>query len=97
MTGTSKRVVMVGMSTCNIAAGADEVYDLCSGGFGREDVELKKMGCFGMCYSEPQVQIVEPDGSRFFYANVTRKKMQKIIEQHIHGNAPGWSISIRAR
>ncbi|MDD5306558.1 MAG: NADH-quinone oxidoreductase subunit NuoF [Deltaproteobacteria bacterium] len=78
------------MSTCNIAAGAQEVYDLC-----RKTVEEKKLGvevritgCLGMCYAEPQVQIVEADGTRSLYCDVTAQRMGKIIDEHVVGGVP---------
>ena len=49
-----KKTIVVGMSTCNIAAGAEEVY-----GYLEErvasglDATLSITGCFGMCFAEP--------------------------------------------
>ncbi len=84
----AKTVVMVGMSTCNIAAGSEEVLEACREALDGEDVTIKKMGCFGMCYEEPQVQVVEPGGRRFLYSNVTAKRMAKIIDEHVLGGKP---------
>lgn len=81
-------VVMVGMSTCNIAAGADAVYDLCSKVLSPDDILLKKTGCFGMCHKEPQVKIIDRSGKSFLYSGVTEQRMQKIISDHLQGGAP---------
>ncbi len=53
----NKRTVVVGMSTCNIAAGAQEVYDLC-----RKTVEEKKLAdAFGLSIKE---MLAAPDPAK---------------------------------
>ena len=43
--------------------------------------------CQGMCDREPVVKIINTDGSIVLYANVTKDKVNKIIEEHIiNGN-----------
>ena len=85
----TKKTVVVGMSTCNIAAGADEVYDIVKervdGGLA---VDLAITGCYGMCYSEPQVQILDEDGTRHLYNNVNANRIRKILDGHVEGGAP---------
>ena len=87
---TDKRSIVVGMSTCNIAAGAQEVFDLCNKAVAEKelDVNLSITGCLGMCFAEPQVQIVDPDGTRHIYVNVSAKRMEKILEEHVQGGKP---------
>jgi NADH-quinone oxidoreductase subunit F len=85
---TTKRTVVVGMSTCNIAAGADEVFDLCKEKLADMDVDLRITGCLGMCYSEPQVQVYETDGTRHLYTKVSPKRMDKIIAGHLVDGEP---------
>ncbi|MBN1364581.1 MAG: NADH-quinone oxidoreductase subunit NuoF [Syntrophaceae bacterium] len=78
------------MSTCNIASGAQEVFDFCKKAVAEKvlDVNLSITGCLGMCFAEPQVQIVEPDGSRHIYVYVSAKRMEKIMEEHVLGGKP---------
>ncbi|MCP4604033.1 MAG: NADH-quinone oxidoreductase subunit NuoF [Proteobacteria bacterium] len=76
------------MSTCNIAAGAQEVFEVCQAELKDKDIDLRITGCLGMCHSEPQVQLVEADGSRCLYTKVTAKRMVKIIKEHIDGGEP---------
>jgi NADH-quinone oxidoreductase subunit F len=78
---------MVGMSTCNIAAGADAVYSLCKSELASDDVVLKMMGCFGMCHKEPQVKIIDK-GISYLYSGVTLQRMRTIIEDHVRGGRP---------
>ncbi len=83
-----KTVVTVGMSTCNIAAGSEAVYELCRSALASEDFSLKMTGCFGMCHDEPQVRIVDSEQNSFLYSSVTPQRMQKIIDEHLLGKNP---------
>ena len=89
MTQVKKKRVVVGMSTCNMAAGSDEVLDFLkekvAGGL---DVELSITGCTGMCYSEPQVQVFDEDGTRHLYVGVNANRIAKIVEDHLIAGKP---------
>ncbi len=82
-----RKSIVVGMSTCNIASGSQEVYEFCQGEIETRglDVTLGSTGCLGMCYSEPQVQIIDEDGTRHLYERVQPKRMQQILEEHVIG------------
>jgi NADH-quinone oxidoreductase subunit F len=76
----SKIIVKVGMSSCGIAAGAGPVYEkLESLVKGREDVELKKVGCIGLCFHEPLVEI-ERDGKSEIFGEVTAENVVSLLE-----------------
>jgi NADH-quinone oxidoreductase subunit F len=83
-----KNTVIVGMSTCNVAAGANRVYELCRKELSTNEALLKKTGCFGMCHKEPQVRIIDKSGNSFLYSGVTESRMQKIIADHLRGGTP---------
>ncbi len=78
------------MSTCNIASGSQEVFDFCRSEIDSRglDIRLGSSGCLGMCYSEPQVQIIDADGTRHLYERVQPKRMRQILEQHLIGGQP---------
>jgi NADH-quinone oxidoreductase subunit F len=68
------------MSSCGIAAGAGPVYEkLESLVKGREDVELKKVGCIGLCFHEPLVEI-ERDGKSEIFGEVTAENVVSLLE-----------------
>lgn len=80
--------VMVAMDDCGIKAGAKEIMDL----FVRELKERKIMdavvmmtSCQGMCDREPVVKVINKDDSVTVYANVTKDKVARIVEEHILG------------
>jgi NADH-quinone oxidoreductase subunit F len=72
------------MSTCNIAAGAEKIFQTLE----KSDVELRKMGCLGMCHAEPQVRVVGDDGSETLYLNVNPARLDRIIKEHLEGGEP---------
>ena len=90
--GNASWVVKVGLASCGIAAGGQRVYDalkdsLIAHGI-KNDVELRRTGCMGMCYSEVLVEVFPPLGKRVFYRNVTPERIQRIVEEHIIGGNP---------
>jgi NADH-quinone oxidoreductase subunit F len=85
----ARKEIVVGMSTCNIAAGSQDVYDLVqervAGGL---DADVKITGCFGMCFSEPQVQVIDEDGTVHLYTGVSKARIKKILDSHVEGGEP---------
>jgi NADH-quinone oxidoreductase subunit F len=83
-----KNWVRVGMSTCGIAAGAKEVYDLFSSEIEKRniDVAVRKSGCLGACYAEPLVEVYMEGMPTIVYGGVKKETVLRIIEDHIlHG------------
>jgi NADH-quinone oxidoreductase subunit F len=84
-------VVKVGLASCGIAAGGQRVYDALKASLndhGLKNVELRRTGCMGLCYSEVLVEVFPPQGRRVFYRNVTPEQVQRIVEEHIIGGEP---------
>jgi len=79
-------VVKVGLASCGIAAGGQRVYDALKASlitYGLKNIELRRTGCMGMCYSEVLVEVFPPQDRRVFYRNVTPEQVQRIVEEHI--------------
>jgi NADH:ubiquinone oxidoreductase subunit F (NADH-binding)/NAD-dependent dihydropyrimidine dehydrogenase PreA subunit/(2Fe-2S) ferredoxin len=84
--------VLIGAATCGRAAGAREVADA----FRREletrgltgQVVLAEVGCLGLCYAEPLVEIRAAGGSAVLYEKVTAAQVAKLIEKHLVGGTP---------
>lgn len=78
--------VYVGMATCEIAAGSDDVMKVFKDAItkgGLTDVYLSKKGCAGRCNLEPTVEVVEMNKNPVRYGKVTPEKAKQIIEKHI--------------
>jgi len=78
--------ILVGMGSCGIAAGADRVYNAFKNEIeqrGLKSIELKKVGCLGLCFSEPNVEIIMNDFPDILYGRVDEKFAVRILEEHI--------------
>ena len=84
------QVIKVGLASCGMAAGGDEVYDALSTKLRQRglNVELKQTGCMGMCYNEVLVEVCSPDSGCVFYRHVTPDKVDRMVEEHLIGGQP---------
>jgi NADP-reducing hydrogenase subunit HndB len=81
----NKNWIRVGMSTCGIAAGAEEVYQTLLDETKKRNlsVEVKKCGCLGMCYAEPLVEVHIEGVPQVIYGKVNKDVAIKILEKHV--------------
>ena len=82
--------VTVGLSTCGIAAGAEDTFKALETRLaGLADApELQRTGCVGMCYQEPLVEISNGDGERYLYGHVSPDKVGRLIDEHVLQGTP---------
>jgi len=76
--------IRVGLNSCGIAAGGDEVYKALNKEIKKRKLSfrLKQTGCIGMCYREPIVDVIQ-DGKLTSYGNVIPKLIPDIIDAHL--------------
>lgn len=85
-TGEAKYVVAVGMATCGVAAGAEEVKKTLikeAETRGIRNVSIISTGCLGLCYAEPLVEIREAGKEPVRYCNVDKRLATEIIRKHV--------------
>ena len=77
--------IRIGTALCGKAAGADAVIKAIHSELEHHGVQatVSEVGCLGMCYAEPLVDITMPNGSRLFYGNVTLSEVPAIIYAHL--------------
>ena len=80
--------VKVGISTCGVAAGAQDTFNV----FVEETkrlgikIDITKCGCIGMCYAEPLVEVSAGGLPTVTYGKVDKNIAQEIIQEHLaHG------------
>jgi NADH-quinone oxidoreductase subunit F len=82
--------ILVGMGTCGIAAGADSIVEELE----RLLTELKikadiiKVGCIGLCYAEPLIEIVKPGKPGIFYGSLTAETAAEITRDYLVNDNP---------
>ncbi len=78
--------ILVGMGSCGIAAGADKVYALFENeisNMGLTNIKLQKVGCLGLCFSEPNVEVKMEGLPDILYGKVDEKFALRILLEHI--------------
>lgn len=78
--------IIIGMSTCGIAAGAkeamnafvDEIEKL-----GLDNVLVKQTSCMGYCANEPTVEVKTPEMQDTLYGNVSPEVARQIVRDHL--------------
>ncbi len=81
--------ILVGMGTCGIAAGAEDVYDSIMDEIDKKNlknIQVTKTGCVGLCAKEPVIEIKQGDTS-VLYGDVNADRARELInESIIEGN-----------
>ncbi|MGB9839658.1 NADH-quinone oxidoreductase subunit NuoF [Thermovenabulum sp.] len=80
--------VLVGLGSCGIAAGGNKVLQVLEEEVKNSgiDLEIKKVGCIGLCYLEPIVEVIDEEGKKTTYVRVTPEVMKGIFKEHILNN-----------
>ena len=82
--------ILIGTATCGKVSGAMSVLDAICVATDRLGIKatITQVGCFGMCYAEPTMDIALPGMPRISYGFMTPQKAGQIIEDYIiNGNA----------
>lgn len=77
--------VLVGLGSCGIAAGGNKVLQVIEEEVNKSGInlEIEKVGCIGLCYLEPIVDVIDDRGNKTTYVKVTPEIMRSIFEEHI--------------
>ncbi len=77
--------IFIGLGTCGDAAGAGEIEGLIRQELADRQIEAEivPVGCIGMCFKEPLVDIQLPGQARVTYANVKPAMVPRIVEEHL--------------
>ncbi|MDP2731381.1 MAG: NADH-quinone oxidoreductase subunit NuoF [Dehalococcoidales bacterium] len=87
---SEKPRIFVGAATCGRAAGATAVMEAIDRELSRLGIEaiVMQVGCIGLCYAEPIVDIIKPNQPRICYGNVTPEIVPQLIEDYIINDNP---------
>ncbi|MBT3315770.1 MAG: 4Fe-4S binding protein [Anaerolineae bacterium] len=78
-----KTRIIVGLGTCGIAAGGNKILEAVEKTLANNDdikAEVVSVGCIGICYKEPLLDIEIPGQPRLSYGSVTAKDTREIIQ-----------------
>ncbi len=89
--GETGFLIKVPLASCTIASGAQEIYnkvleELKSRGIA---AGVKIVGCMGLCYIDPWIELVREGYPPAIYANVKPENVGKIISEYLSGDVSG--------
>ena len=90
LTGEDRPWIRIGSALCGKAAGCDAVVAAIEGALERHGLaaNVSQVGCLGLCFAEPLVDVQFPGGPRIFYGNVTAETAERIVASHVAHGTP---------
>jgi len=90
LTNGQRPWIRIGTALCGEAAGADAVVAAVESELANQSVsaEVSRVGCLGLCFAEPLVDVLLPGGHRIFYGNVAPEDVAEIVSFHVAGGTP---------
>ena len=87
---SNKPRILVGTATCGRAAGAHGVLETIHEELKKQGIEASVMevGCIGLCYAEPMVDIIKPGKPRISYGNITPEIIPQLLEDYLMKDNP---------
>ncbi|MBI4234584.1 MAG: SLBB domain-containing protein [Chloroflexi bacterium] len=88
--------IRVGTAICGRAAGAAEVLEALKRELARRgvDANVQEVGCLGLCFAEPLVDIQRPGSPRIFFKNVTPAQVPGLVDSCLvkNDNSPDLAL-----
>jgi len=87
---SDKPRILVGAATCGRAAGAGAVLEAINSALAQHNLEaiITQVGCIGLCYAEPIVDIIKPGRPHIYYGNLTPELASQLVEDYIVNDNP---------
>ena len=88
--------VRIGSALCGKAAGSDGVTAAMEDALAKHGVaaQVSQVGCLGLCFAEPLVDVQLPNGPRIFYGNVTAEAAERIVVSNVGGGTPVGDLAL---
>ena len=92
--------ILIGAGTCGRAAGALEVLSAFQDELNQRGMadkcQVVEVGCLGLCYAEPLVEIKDAQGKRLLYQSVNPEMVPKLVESHAEKGEPvlSWALAV---
>jgi NADH-quinone oxidoreductase subunit F len=99
MQTSSNPRILIGTGTCGMAAGAGDVLESLESELARSNIEadIIQVGCIGLCYAEPLIEIIKPGMPSVFYANVTPELISEIVSDYLIADNPRADLALGTR
>jgi NADH:ubiquinone oxidoreductase subunit F (NADH-binding)/NADH:ubiquinone oxidoreductase subunit E/Pyruvate/2-oxoacid:ferredoxin oxidoreductase delta subunit len=96
--GASKGEVRIGLGSCCVAGGSEKIRDALEDSLATLNckVEIKPVGCVGMCHRTPLMEVVIPGRDPVLYAKVKPEDVPEILERHFRPDKPFVKVRVAA-
>ncbi len=100
-TGDGKEIegeIRIGLGSCCVASGSEEIREAVEDTVSSNGlrVNLKSVGCVGMCHQVPLMEIVPTQGEPILYTHVDPRDVKSIIEKHFNPPSLFKKLSVKA-
>jgi len=87
---SKKPRILVGTATCGRAAGALSILDVINDSLKKLKIKasVTEVGCIGLCFVEPMVDIIKPGKSRISYGGLTPENIPQLLEDYLIKDNP---------
>jgi NADH-quinone oxidoreductase subunit F len=91
--------ILIGTATCGMAAGAETILEALNTELAKNDIEadIIQVGCIGLCYAEPLIEVIKPGKPSVFYGNLTPKLVAEIVRDWLVGDNPHPDLALGTR
>jgi len=91
--------ILIGMGTCGRAAGAEDILDVLNQELDKQNIQadILPVGCIGLCYAEPLIEVIKPGKPSVFYGNLTPELMSEIIVDYLIADNPRSDLALGTR
>ena len=88
--------IRIGTAMCGKAAGSNLVVTAVEEALDRHgvDAHVSQVGCLGLCFAEPLLDVQFPGGPRIFYSNVNPETVERIVAHHVAQGIPDENLAL---
>ncbi len=79
---------LLGYGSCGIAAGGEAVAQALEAALSGSGKVMEKVGCIGMCFAEPMMQVIDDAGNNHYYGYLTADSTEAITRALLAGEFP---------
>lgn len=99
MCNSPKPRILVGTATCGMAAGAENILHALNKELIEHGVEANiiQVGCIGLCYAEPMMEVIKPGKPSIFYGSLTPALVAEIVRDWLVGDNPRPDLALGTR
>jgi NADH-quinone oxidoreductase subunit F len=91
--------IFIGTGTCGNAAGAEDILKTLSEELSKNGTkaDIIQVGCIGLCYAEPLIEIAKPGRPSIFYGNLTPELTVELVRDYLLADNPRPDLALGSR